>query len=65
MPRKKKPTVEEARTLKRQFEDYAQDLVTEFEDVTGLRVQRIDIVRRRPAGFFAQEETIVNIITDL
>lgn len=65
MPKRKKPTVEEARTLKMQFEDYAKDLVDEFETVTGLKVERIDIVRRRPAGFFAEEETIVNIITDL
>ena len=69
MPRKKKhetpPTVEDVRSMKEQVEAYVFDAVMEFERISGLRVDRIDIKRHRPAGFMTTETMEINLITEI
>lgn len=65
MPRKKTkaPAVEEVRSLREQVEAYIFECVAEFEQISGLRVERIDIRHYRPAGFGSKDIMEVNIRT--
>ena len=65
MPRRKKgePTVEEVRSLREQVEAYIFEGIAEFEQISGLQVERIDIRHYRPAGFGSKDMMEVNIKT--
>lgn len=65
MPKRKKPTVEEVRSIKAQAEEQIFLLLMEFEDITGLRVDEIVIRRHRPAGFLVTPTIDIEIKTDL
>ena len=68
MPRKKKdsqPTVEEIRSMKEQVEAYVFDAIMEFERISGLRIDGIDIKRHRPAGFGAKDTIEINLRIEL
>lgn len=65
MPKKKKAkTEEETRTLREQVEAYIFEGVTEFEQLSGIRVERIDIKHHRGIGFGAKDTMEVNLITE-
>ena len=63
MSRKKKETVVETRSLREQTEAYLFDLISEFEQISGMKVERIDVKHYRSIGFGAKETMEVNIIT--
>lgn len=65
MPRKRKPTIDEIRTLREQLHYHIADIIGEFEEITGVRVLRIDIIRERKIGFGAKEETKIDATIDL
>ena len=60
MPRKKK---QDPVPLKDQIEQYIFDGIFEFEQLSGLKVERVDVIHRRGIGFGAKETMEVNIIT--
>ena len=60
MPRKKK---QDPVPLKDQIEQYIFDGIVEFEQLSGLKVERVDVIHRRGIGFGAKETMEVNIIT--
>lgn len=51
-------------TLKEQVEGYLFDCISEFEYVSGLKVDRVEVRRHRPIGFGARETMEVNIIIE-
>lgn len=59
--RKKQP---DPRSLKEQIEQYIFEGVAEFEQLSGLRVERVEVIHRRGIGFGAKETMEVNIITE-
>lgn len=64
MPKKKKqPMPDETASLREQVERYIFECVTEFEDISGVKVERIDIIHHRGIGFGAKDTMEVNIIT--
>ena len=63
MPRKKKTNPTEA-SLREQIEAYIFEGVAEFEQISGVRVERIDVKHYRSIGFGAKESIEVNIITE-
>lgn len=65
MPRKKKPTVEGVRSLRQQLEYHIFNLVVEFEDLSGVKVRRVDISRERKIGFERKETVTIDIDLDL
>jgi hypothetical protein len=66
MPRKKK--VEEPQpTIYEQTEEYLRQLLTEFELVSGMRVERVEVTHKKKIGFdYGQKksEMKINIITE-
>ena len=60
----RKPTVEEAKDLKYQLEDYVRQGVLSFEDLTGLSVVRIDVTKKNPIGFEAKPTIEIDVTTD-
>lgn len=60
MPRKKR---QQPVPLKDQIEHYIFDGIVEFEQLSGLRVERVEVIHRRGIGFGAKETMEVNIIT--
>lgn len=58
--RKKQP---DPRSLKDQIEAYLFDGIAEFEELSGLKVERVEVIHRRSIGFGAKETMEVNIIT--
>ncbi len=65
MPRRRKPTVEEVRSLREQLEREVYMLTLEFEEISGMQVTRIDITRERKIGFGAKPEMKIDITLDL
>ena len=63
MPRKKRNYDGPMVSLKEQVEAYISDGIAEFEQVSGIRVERVDIIHHRGIGFGAKETMEVNIIT--
>lgn len=61
MPRKKQT---ESRPLKEQVEAYIFEGIVEFEQISGLRVERIEVKHYRPAGFGTKDIMEVNIIVE-
>ena len=51
------------RPLKEQLEEYIADGIMEFEQTSGITVERIDVRHNRGIGFKAKETMEVNIIT--
>lgn len=62
MPRKKKQP-ETSLSLREQTEVYLFDLISEFESISGMKVERIEVKHYRSIGFGAKETMEVNIIT--
>lgn len=60
MPRKKR---QQPLPLKDQIEQYIFDGIVEFEQLSGLKVERVEIIHRRGIGFGAKDTMEVNIIT--
>ena len=60
MPRKKR---QHPLPLKDQIEQYIFDGIVEFEQLSGLKVERVEVIHRRGIGFGAKETMEVNIIT--
>lgn len=60
MPRKKR---QQPLPLKDQIEQYIFDGIVEFEQLSGLKVERVEVVHRRGIGFGAKDTMEVNIIT--
>lgn len=60
MPRKKR---QQPLPLKDQIEQYIFDGIVEFEQLSGLKVERVEVIHRRGIGFGAKETMEVNIIT--
>ena len=60
MPRKKR---QQPLPLKDQIEQYIFDGIVEFEQLSGLKVDRVEIIHRRGIGFGAKDTMEVNIIT--
>lgn len=60
MPRKKR---QQPLPLKDQVEQYIFDGIVEFEQLSGLKVDRVEIIHRRGIGFGAKDTMEVNIIT--
>lgn len=60
MPRKKR---QQTLPLKDQIEQYIFDGIVEFEQLSGLKVERVEVIHRRGIGFGAKETMEVNIIT--
>ena len=56
------PTIEEVRALRDQLEERIFEVVVEFEDLTGILVERIDISRERKIGFGAVDIMTVDVI---
>lgn len=48
--------------LREQAEAHIFEVVREFEEITGFRVDRIDVRHIRPAGYGAKDMIEVNII---
>ena len=65
MGRKRKPTVDEVRSIREQMEGHVCDLVLQFEDVTGLTVTGISVKHIRKPGFGAKDTIDINIYTEL
>lgn len=65
MPRKRKPTIDEIRSLRQQLHYHIADIVGEFEEITGVKVLHIDIIRGRKIGFNQEEETKIDTTIDL
>lgn len=61
MPRKKQQS---NLSLREQVEAYVFDGIAEFEQLSGIRVERIEIKHHRGIGFGAKETMEVNIITE-
>ena len=59
MPKKKV----DPRPLKDQVEEYLFDGIMEFEQLSGLKVERVEVIHRRGIGFGAKDTMEVNIIT--
>lgn len=59
MPKKKVDT----RPLKDQVEEYLFDGIMEFEQLSGLKVERVEVIHHRGIGFMAKDTMEVNIIT--
>lgn len=51
--------------MKQQVEDYILEAVKEFELITGVKVDQIDIYRKRKIGFESEEKTFIELITNL
>lgn len=51
------------RPLKDQVEEYLFDGIMEFEQLSGLKVERVEVIHRRGIGFGAKDTMEVNIIT--
>jgi hypothetical protein len=64
MPRKKKTNDEPMPSLKEQVERYIFEGISEFEQVSGLKVERVEIKHHRAIGFGAKPVMEVNIITE-
>ena len=52
------------RSLVEQVEAYIFDCITEFEYVSGLKIERVDIKRYRPIGFGSKEQMEINIVVE-
>lgn len=52
------------RPLKDQVEEYIAIGIMEFEQLSGIRVERIDIKHHRSIGFGAKDTMEVNLITE-
>ena len=63
MAKSKKQAIDNT-SLIEQVEDYILECIDEFEYVSGLRVERIEVVRKRPIGFYAKPEKRVNVIIE-
>lgn len=61
MPRKKK---QDPVPLKDQIEAYLFAGIAEFEELSGLKVERVEVIHRRGIGFGAKDTMEVNIITE-
>ena len=61
MPRKKKQF--DPRPLKDQVEEYLFDGIMEFEQISGLKVDRVEVIHHKGIGFGAKDTMEVNIIT--
>lgn len=60
MPRRKT----DPRPLKDQVEEYLFEGIAEFEAISGLRVERVEVTHHRGIGFGAKDTMEVNIITE-
>lgn len=61
MPRKKK---QDPVPLKDQIEAYLFEGIAEFEELSGLKVDHVEVIHRRGIGFGAKYTMEVNIITE-
>lgn len=59
--RKKQP---DPRSLKEQIEAYIFEGVAEFEQISGVRVERIEVKHYRSIGFGGKDIMEVNLITE-
>lgn len=64
MPRKKKTEEAPMASLKEQIEAYLFQGIAEFEQVSGIKVERVEVKHHRTIGFNAKEIMEVNIITE-
>lgn len=66
MPRKKR--IEEPQpTIFEQTEEYIRQLLTEFEEISGLRVKWVEVTHKKNIGFdYGQKksEMKINIVTE-
>ena len=62
MPRKKKN--EPQLSLREQTEIYLFEIINEFEQVSGLTVNRVEVKHHRGVGFGAKDTMEINIITE-
>lgn len=62
MPRRKKQ--EPQLSLREQTELYLFEIIMEFEQISGLRVESIEVKHHRGIGFGAKDSIEVNIITE-
>ena len=53
----------DARPLKDQVEEYLFDGIVEFEQLSGLKVDRVEVIHHKGIGFGAKDTMEVNIIT--
>lgn len=61
MPRKKK---EPERSVSEQTVDYLRQLLTDFENITGMRVVRVEVAHKRLIGFNREQQMDITIITE-
>ena len=61
MPRQKKT---DPRPLKDQVGEYLFDGIMEFEQLSGLKVERVEVIHHRGIGFGAKDTIEVTIITE-
>ena len=61
MPRKKR---EPERSVSEQTVDYLRQLLTDFENITGMRVVRVEVAHKRPIGFGREQQMDITIITE-
>ena len=62
MHRKKK--TEPQLTLREQTEIYLFEIINEFEQISGIKVERVEVKHYRSIGFGAKDTIEVNIITE-
>lgn len=58
-------TIEEYQNLRQQLECRIFEAMIEFEQITGVQVERIDIIRSRKIGFGSVDTIEVDVITDI
>jgi hypothetical protein len=63
MGRKKKQSAPQL-SLREQTEVYLFEIINEFEVVSGIRVERVEVKHSRGIGFGAKDTIEVNIITE-
>lgn len=52
------------RPLRQQVEEYVFECVLEFEQISGMKVSRIDVIHHRGIGFGAKDSIEINLITE-
>lgn len=60
---RKKPTVEDARTLREQMEGHICDLVIQYEELTGLTVTGVEVRHERKPGFGEKDRLDIRVNT--
>ena len=61
MPRKRKT---DPRPLREQVEEYIFNGIAEFEEISGVKVCRVDVIHHKGIGFGAKDTIEVNLITE-